>query len=349
MIDAFASAAWYVDHIAPVWLALPREQRGTFYLGGSAPDAARGLPGIRIHRVTADQVPILTVSYGDFRAATMAGRPMIALGQHGAGQSYSGDHPAYPGGRGQDRASLFLVPNDHAAARTRHAYPRARVELVGCPKLDGLPRKDRDGEPVVAVSFHWDGPAVAPEMRSAWDHYRAALPALAREYRVIGHAHPRSIAVVGRAYRQAGIEVVPSFVDVLRRADVYVVDNSSSLFEFAATGRPVVVLNRPDFRRNVEHGLRFWAASTVGVNCDGPADLAAAVARAIEDPPEVRRAREAALDLVYRPRSGGAELAAIALVDWASVWHVRIPPPRREVRGPGRFHSVRAVRPIAVR
>jgi glycosyltransferase involved in cell wall biosynthesis len=273
----------------------------------------------------------------------MAGREMVALGQHGAGQSYSSEHSAYPGGRNQERASLFLVPNRHAEARTRHAYPRARVELVGCPKLDTLPTKERTGEPVVAFSFHWSSSTIAPEMVSAWDHYHAAMVAAAKHRRVIGHAHPRQMSKVHRWYRKAGIDIVPSFADVLRRADLYVVDNSSSLFEFAATGRPVVVLNIPTYRREVNHGLRFWDAAGVGVNCDRPADLDDAITEALEDSAATRARREAALDIVYTPRRGGAELAAAALVDWAATY---VSPPFRPERRT-QVQRFRAVQPIA--
>ena len=111
---------------------------------------------------------------------------------------------------------------------------------------------------------------------------------------------------------------MPDFADVCRRADVYITDNSSTLFEFAATGRPVVVLNAPEFRRNVNHGLRFWEAATVGVQVDHPRDLVAAVASALEDPEPSQNAREAALAIVYTYRSGGASRAAAALSDWAA-------------------------------
>jgi hypothetical protein len=60
---------------------------------------------------------------------------------------------------------------------------------------------------------------------------------------------------------------VASLREVQRRAAVYVCDNSSSMYEFAATGRPVVVLDLPEgrikgigYRRNINHGLRFWDA-----------------------------------------------------------------------------------------
>ena len=350
LIDAFASAPWYVDHIAPIWRALPPEDRGWLYVSHLAAPAAAGLPNVKASRLTGDVRPILVVSFGDLRMASMVGRSYIALGQHGAGQSYSTDHPAYPGGRSQDKASMFLVPNEHAAARTRRTYPHAAVALVGCPKLDTLPRKERADEPVVAFSFHWSGPSIAPEMRSAWEHYRGAIAPVSAHRKVIGHGHPRSIAMIRPWYRRAGVEIVQGFGDVLRQADLYVCDNSSSLFEFAATGRPVVVLNTPEYRRDVNHGLRFWDAASVGVNCDRPRDLDDAIGQALADAPKQQAARERALDIVYSPRSGGAQLAADALVEWAARFSTAParPSPRRDaVNRPRGFRSVRATRPIA--
>ena len=163
-IDAFASAPWYVDHIAPIWRALPPEHRGWLYVSHLAAPAAAGLPNVKTSRLTGDVRPILVVSFGDLRSAAMVGRDYVALGQHGAGQSYSTDHPAYPGGRSQDRASLFLVPNEHAAARTRRTYPRATVAVVGCPEArhaaaEGARRRARRSH------FRSTGPARASRPR----------------------------------------------------------------------------------------------------------------------------------------------------------------------------------------
>jgi len=49
------------------------------------------------------------------------------------------------------------------------------------------------------------------------------------------------------------------------------------MFEAAAVGLPVVVLNAPWYRRDVSHGLRFWAWSDIGPQVDDPADLEQAV------------------------------------------------------------------------
>lgn len=323
MIDALAYEVQFLDHLAPVWRRLPA--RGVLLV---PPELLRrsqilGLEAtalrVDLHRPPAGD-PLrraLVASYGDVKKARRLGYGAFAFLEHGAGQSYNGvarhaGHPSYPGGIDRADHELFLVPNAHSAGEWRRRYPRARVAIVRPPRLDELPARVPSGETVVAISFH---PTFlfAPEVRSAWSHYKAALPALARQVRLIGHAHPRHADVLAREYRRAGVEYVADFADVCRRADVYVADNTSTLFEFASTGRPVVVLNAPWYRRDVEHGLRFWSASSVGVQVDGPAELLPAIARALEDGEELRQARAAALELVYAP---GAADPVDVLAEW---------------------------------
>lgn len=262
----------------------------------------------------------LVASYGSLRRARRDGFTRFVLTQHGAGQSYGGDkrtanHPSYPGGSDNGDVGLFLVPNHHGAERWRAAYPKARVGVVGSPRLDVLPRREgKLDEPVVAISFHWDGRGI-PEHRSAQATYLKALVELTKRYKVIGHGHPirRDLTRFYRAFR---VPYVPSFDDVCRQADLYVCDNSSTIFEFASTGRPVVVLNNPTYRRDVSHGLRFWDAADIGVNVDRESELLSSVALALEDRPEQQAAREAALRIVYAHRTGAAKRAAGSILEW---------------------------------
>ena len=269
-------------------------------------------------RSTSERV-MLVASHGDLRTARAVGYKRLVLMQHGAGQSYGAartpDNPSYPGGRDNRDVGLFLVPNEHAARRWRAAYPRAAVEIVGCPKIETLPAREPGPGPVVALSFHWDF-RLCPETLSAFVEYQGSVPELAERFTLIGHGHPRRLELA-RFYRRLGVEQVASFSEICRRADAYVCDNSSTLFEFAAIGRPVVVLNSRLYRRGAEHGLRFWSAASVGVNVDTRSQLIPAVERALECRPEDVAAREAALDLVYQPRTGSAALAAEAIRDWA--------------------------------
>jgi hypothetical protein len=173
----------------------------------------------------------------------------------------------------------------------------------------------------VAFTFHFNV-AICPETRSAYPAFFPALARLASRYKLLGHGHPRMWGDGNRSladrYIAAGIEPVRDFREVCRRADVLVADNTSAMFAFAATGRPVVVLNAPWYDRRVNHGLRFWDASEVGVNCNRPEELGACIAEALRDRPEQKAKREAALDLVYAYRTGASQRAADALVEWAA-------------------------------
>lgn len=266
----------------------------------------------------------LVASQRDYLRAYRDGVRRLVLAQHGAGQSYGGDRfahaaEAYPGGRDSAGVGLFLVPNAHAAGRWSARYPGARVEIVGSPGAEALARwarlepLSRSGR-TVALAFHWDCP-VCPETRSAFREVLPFLPALAGEFELLGHGHPRRTELA-RDYARVGIPYEPSLVEVARRADVVVADNTSAMYELAALGIPIVVVNASRYRRNVRHGLRFWDAIP-GPMVDRPAELGDAIRRALERWPVDEAAREAALELVYQPRTGAAELAAAAILDWA--------------------------------
>jgi hypothetical protein len=259
----------------------------------------------------------LVAAHADLVKARRAGHRRIVLMQHGIGQSYGPDrHPAYPGGTDNDGVGLFLVPGEHPAERWRAAYPAARVEVVGSPRLDDLPRRIPGPGLTIACTFHWRIGAM-PEMRNAFAFYGLAAAELSHEFAMIGHGHPRATRLP-RFWAKVGIEYVPDFDEVCRRADVLVFDNTSAGYEFASTGRPVVVLNSPGYRKDVDFGLRFWDAADVGIQVDFPTELAPAVRRALELRPDDVAAREAALDIVYRYRTGAAQRAADTIRDWAA-------------------------------
>jgi len=330
VIDAYASEPHFVDHIAPVMLALPPGQRGDLLVHRSLRERAIAR-GLEPASVPSDATrPVLVASYGDVKRARAMGRRSIAYLEHGAGQSYAGDprdqraaaHGSYAGGGDRGDNGLIMTPGEWPASRWRAAYPGARVEAVGCPKLDALPAREPGPGPVVCVSTHFEA-TLCDETRSAFPFFREAVESLARApwMTLIGHSHPRAVDGPPRMRRRIermGAEYVEDFADVCRRADLYVCDNSSSLFEFAATGRPVVVLNAPWYRRSVSHGGRFWDWATVGVQADRPEDLEGAVRLALEDRPEQRAERERVLSLVYAHRTGAAARAAAALADWAA-------------------------------
>jgi hypothetical protein len=310
VIDAYASLAHYGEHIAPVWRALPDQLRGQWleprHLGARDPSRT-----------------VLVAGWRDAQA--VAPSPLVYL-EHGAGQSYDGDPRAagngsYSGGQGLERVRLFLCPSERVADRWR-AVHRAPAVAVGCPKLDAWHLAARwaphhravNRAPTVAVTFHWEC-RVVPETRSAWRHYDRVLPVLALDprWQLLGHGHPRLWGTIRRRWQQLQVQHTAELADVLDQADVLVADNTSALYEFASTGRPVVVLNAPWYRRDVHHGLRFWSHPP-GLQVDRPDQLADGIARALADPPALQRLRAAAVAEAYAHTDGlAAQRAATAI------------------------------------
>lgn len=305
MIRFIASEPHYAQHLRPVRQAMPTDLDVWLGVPEATPD------------VTVEDVAVVA-SYGDLKKATKRGYRRIVLMQHGAGQSYAGRgndrQGAYPGGDGNEAVGLFLCPNDYSAQRWRDRYPRAKVQVVGSPRVEHLPQREPGDVPTVAVSFHWLC-NLWPETRPAFGQYKPAIPSLKR-WRVLGHGHPRAMRWLVPWYRTWGIEVVPSFDDICRRADVYVCDNSSTLFEFAATGRGVVVLNSSQYRKDVNHGGRFWDWATVGLQVDSPDALQEAVRLALLDPPGIREERERIVRQVYAQVSGSTQSAVNSILEW---------------------------------
>lgn len=333
-IDALAFEPQFLDHLAPVWHALAG-RAGRFLVDPALVGRARAL-GVEAvatprppHTVrqpvsSTSERPALVASYGDVKEARRLGFGPLAFMEHGIGQAYGGrvGHASYAGGRDREDNELILAPNEWSARRWRTAYPAARVEVVGCPKLDTLPGRefpDAGYDPVVAFSFHWPAPlSISGYAGTAVGEYMPLLGGLRARWNLIGHAHPKGDwpRRMAAMYARQGVPFVADFADVCRQADVYVCDNSSTLYEFASTGRPVVVLNASNWHRGHSLGLRFWDAAEVGVNVDRPADLEAAIALALTDPPERQRLREEALAIVYGLRTNGAAAAATAINDW---------------------------------
>lgn len=324
MIDAVASWSHLVDHLAPIWLALPVEARGTFWCSSRTltkhaatrgVNAAVGLP----HHAG----PLTLVANHHDLTQTHQARPVAYL-EHGAGQTYTleaAHHPSYSGGTDRQRVSLFLTLNETTAARERVQYPDAHVVVVGSPHLDRLAAVRAEGarehaEPPlrVAFAFHWDCHLVA-ETRETFTWWRPAIRALAQSgrWRVAGHAHPRLTGVMERQLEKWRVPFVRDLDDVVRHVDVAAVDNSSAMFELAALGIPVVALNHPRYRRDVHHGLRFWE-SIPGPQVDAHDELEARLRDAF-DPMWVVQ-RRAIADQVYPPETRGhaARLAADAVL-----------------------------------
>jgi len=281
-INLYASQPHYFDHLAPIWHGLEPEERGlAFAASGPAwlhaarlgihcvPGAYRDYPWGRRTIVHGHQPLVLVASWRDHRHTSRARTVYL---EHGAGQHYNDDD-----GSGQtaaisarSRVALFLLPGPYSARLVADAYPSTPIAEVGCPKLDthaGATTPNAD--PVVAFTWHWTPAYSCPERRPALPFWEAALTPLiaalaAHGVRPLGHAHPRAWAALRPVYSALDVDAAPYLDDVFDIADLLVADNTSAAYEFAALGRPVVLLDAPWYRRDVEHGLRFWRLSTIG-------------------------------------------------------------------------------------
>lgn len=320
MIDAAVSYGHYFDHLAPIWRALPDELRGDIY----APPTVQGIPNVKSLRDAGKNPERLTLVAGSPDLLRLRGQTGIMI-EHGCGQSYgaapqSARHPAHPGGDRRDKARIFLEPNQQAADRDKARYPSTRVEIIGSPRLAELqtiPRLPRTGNPTVAILTRWSS-TVSRESGSAWGHWHKAFQALADsdEYNVIGHAHPRAWEPMRRQFQRMRIEPIQRIEDIIARADCVLFENSSSGFECAALGIPVVVLDCPQYRTGMEHGLRFWDCADIGPRIILPEALPNAITSALNIRPwpgaDERLAR------VFPPIEDPAGYAAALIADeWA--------------------------------
>ena len=332
MIDAFATVPNYLQHLAPIWLALPEEERGAFWTAGSLADMpnVEGIPHRRVGYPPSGTQLTLVAGYMDEKAARH--RPTVYV-EHGAGQTYPGDplaadHPAYNGTSDHDRTVLFLCPNAVVAKRWTDRYPSAYAAAVGCPKLDywhqrilatgGVAPPAGDRKPTVAFTFHADN-RIIPETMPAWKHYRFELPRILRTlrsqgYEVIGHGHPRLWSHLEPWWQSINVEPVADLGEVFARADLLCGDNTSALPEFASLGKPVLWMNAPWYRRGVNHGGRFWEWPQGQVSVDEPAELLDAIPLALRDTKGAREARRRMVASIYGACDGKATERAVTAI-----------------------------------
>ena len=305
-IHAYATRPHYAAHLIPIVNEL--EARGHNIIrstvNGQMPD-----PGELC----------LVASGADM--ATIPGRRIIYV-EHGAGQTYNGfTGPGYPGGTGHDDVVLFVCPNDTVADKWTTTYPDTETVVAGCPMLDRwhtlaaeLPDPAR---PVIAVTFHWPS-SLCEETMTAWPVYSRAIHNLVEHclkhgWGLIGHEHPRWETQMLTEWKLLNIPTA-SYTDVMNTATLLVADNTSMLPEFASTGRPVMFLNSPGYRRDVNHGCRFWEWPEGQVSVDEQSGLVPGVIEALEDPQHVQAARSRMVDSVYAFTDGNAaERAADAI------------------------------------
>lgn len=310
-VDLIASLPHYLSHLQPIWDRLPEEVKGD---------------------VRTDERAILTpprnrvclvASWTDMRP--LRGLTKFIYVEHGAGQSYGGgdgkgahwaDYSASGGERHQGVIG-YISPSQTVADRWRYAPAVA----VGCPRLDPyfMNRHDLRAEPgTVGFVFHWPC-KVAPESDTAYWHYVGVLAATVENFtdhgwRCFATGHPKWEGSLDGPLRNHGLTLGPTSSLL---CEVLIVDNSSVAYEAAAIGRHVVSLNAPGYRRDVDHGLRFWD-HVPGIQIDEPEQLLALdLRRDVVDNPESARLRDRAAEHAYAFRDGSsAQRAADAVMAW---------------------------------
>lgn len=297
----------YLDHMEPIFEALPERLRGKVYPVDDSPHGIKGEPLMMVAGLT------------DVRR--QQGWSRLIYVEHGAGQTYGGDEQTaglagYSGHGGTRHHNVigYICPSPTVAARWI-GVPRV---AVGCPKMDRWAHRSKPRYPAVCITWHWDHGAPSPESRSAFDHYHRHLGMLGMEWRrqgfaTYGHSHPRWAGELDIEMELAGFEVLRRDIDVFEHATILVADNTSLAYEFASLGRPVVSLNAPWYRREVEHGLRFWS-HVPGLQVDSPEALLEVQLARLHHP-SVEAMRMAAVDEAYGgPADGLAADRAAAFI-----------------------------------
>src|SRR5574338_261908 len=94
--DFFARRKHYIDHLAPVWLALPTDRRGFFYTNEDSAVYAVSKIGssvLVVKDIPDGENPIVVCAYGDMNRASRSNRKIINM-EHGTGHTFG--TPAYP-------------------------------------------------------------------------------------------------------------------------------------------------------------------------------------------------------------------------------------------------------------
>lgn len=255
-VHAFGSEPHYCEHIQAIWKHLPDDLRGTWFPKHTD-----------IPRADPDDI-VMVASFID---VPLVPNHRVVYVEHGAGQRYTNlkEHHSwhYHASRHPNRVVAYISPRQEVAdSWGRPAF------AAGSPVCDPYELYGEEG--VVAITFHWDAPNVCAETRSAFPHYVERMPDIVQAlrdqgYEVLGHRHPKYKMMDGY-WDRIGVPEVD--VDtVRRRASILIADNTSLLYEMAYLFRGTVALNAPWYRRDVDHGLRFWG--WYGLMLDEPEDL----------------------------------------------------------------------------
>jgi hypothetical protein len=291
-IHMAASMHHYLRHTKAVWEHLPEDLKGEVVTR-------------KLRAVPKDDF----VMVGSKSDIELAGRNRVIYVEHGAGQAYAGytqsaRHPHYHGGKHPSNVVGYISPRQEVAESWS-----APGFAAGCPALDGF---EREPQPVAVLTFHWDAHMVCSEARTARPHYIESFEDIARwafdaGFELVGHRHPRDKRAE-RIFRDLHIRFEPDSEQVLKHASVLIADNTSLMYEAALLDVPVIALNAPWYRKDVQHGLRFWS-NVPGIQVDTAEELLAVpLAQYVADDPSAS-IRAKAAQYCYGQNLGGAAAA----------------------------------------
>jgi hypothetical protein len=326
-IDFFATQSHYVDHMAPIWKELG--STGFFFVPSNLEKHMSKLwiqpfllAGADAYRVFKEDTPILVASYADLQTVYLTNRhkPIIYM-EHGVGIVYPGSN-YYAGNVGMRRFPvLTLAPNEIVHRLTAKAIPGMKQAIIGTPKLDQFASSPASSHTiprnaVVCMSFHWDGKQVSPEAGTSWPYYKGIIPELhkrlkqERDINLILHGHPRIQDEIRTFAETHNVQFIADFEEIMKTAQLYICDNSSTIYEFLVTGYPVILLNNPAYRRNIDFGIRFWQYTDIGTQVDVPSQLFIETIMALDYADKYRYARKKAVEYLF-PHLGSSTAVAI--------------------------------------
>lgn len=244
-----------IEHLEAIHRWLPSDLRGEVMLRQPQPNSAD------VKHWSPDDV-VMVAGFAD--VAATRGRRTIYV-EHGAGQSYLGARGQtssyYHGGEHPDNVIGYIGPRQDVI----DSWGRPGF-ATGSPICDPYELFSPATQPTAAITFHWNAAPPhrvgVPEAGTAYEHFQPHLRRIVDHlnvngWRVLGHYHPQFKHMSGR-WALLGVEEVPDAKRIRTEAHLLIADNTSLMYEMMYLGRDVIALNAPEWRRDVEHGLRFW-------------------------------------------------------------------------------------------
>lgn len=189
---------------------------------------------------------------------------------------------------------------------------KARVNGILCGKVGGYPKLD----PYLSVSQPPRPASAKPRLlftatydssgMSAVDRWIDLLPALSERYEVLVSLHPWiSSSYINRVKALPNVVFIEdSPLPMIASADVVVVDTSSIIADCCAFDKPLISWRLPDSIRTVPEIIQIL--ERISIRIDSPAELDAAIERALANPKEHAGDRSWANSIFFDALDGNA-------------------------------------------